>query len=278
MSGLLYKLLKLAATAGFVRRRLAHFAVNELASDLPIGIPVGYGLQSPLLSDHFADSFNEVFIAHEYDAILDLIEIPSTWLDLGCHAGFFSLWLMSQRLARNLPSRECTAILVDADPSAAAQVRKLIEWNRLNQAFKIIHGAVTHPGGETQVKFVIRPLMASSLADQSPSEGQIVSVPPLSVDQLLQQAPRELDLIKIDIEGAEFDFFLHYQKLIKCSRFVLVEWHARSGSENRRSEVLVLAEKIGFRLLSNIGDEKQLPNLTAGVMLFERHSNELADN
>jgi FkbM family methyltransferase len=271
MSGLLYKSLKLATTAGFVRRRLAHFAVNELASDLPIGIPVGYGLQSPLFSNHFADSFNEVFIDHEYDAILDLIKIPSTWLDLGCHAGFFSLWLMSQRLKRNLPSRECNAILVDADPSAVTQARKLIEWNGLNQAFKIIHGAVTHSGVETQVKFVVRPLMASSLADESPLEGHILSVPSLSVDQLLQQAPRELDLIKIDVEGAELDFFIHYQTLIKYSRYVLVEWHARSGSENRRSEVLALAEKIGFRLLSNIGNEKQMPNLTAGVMLFERH-------
>src|SRR5271167_3626489 len=85
--------LTLALRMPFIRKRAAYHFRTDYYPDLEVNIPLGDGFWCPLLTQDSVHSFGEIFVAHEYGSFLDEIPLPRRWIDLGCHAGYFSLYL-----------------------------------------------------------------------------------------------------------------------------------------------------------------------------------------
>ena len=63
-------------------------------------------------------------------------------------------------------------------------------------------------------------LFSSSSADYS------YEVKTLTLSDKPNFHPQSFDLIKCDLEGAEWDFIIHYSSLLGNSKFLVMEWHS----------------------------------------------------
>jgi len=172
---------------------------------------------------------DEMFAQRTYEAVL--AERPiDTFIDLGCNAGWFALWLESE-----LPNRERAGLLVDANQFIVAEAAWHLKKNRLERQ-QVVFGAVGLPPGSPSAVFHILPsasqssLLAYEAGKQLPVKGRIkdVTVPAVSVKGEWQSRFGEgpVDLMKIDIEGNELDFIRYEGEFIKASvRTILLEWH-----------------------------------------------------
>ncbi len=237
-----------------VRRRLIFDLKQRYFNELEIEVPIGFGLKAPIASPEFWISFEEIFFEREYATLLENIVtekyFPQRWLDIGCHAGYFSLWLTYERIKSGLTINDCRALLIDPDPNIASQVRKLITTNRLESSFQFLPFAVSKDSGET--KFAVRGFMSSSLATLGDETTDVLSVKSVNTKELVSYMSPPYDLIKIDIEGAEFEFLNSYEEVLKSAKHVILEshsWHTGGGGMQQLHE-LALAKN--FRILSEI--------------------------
>jgi FkbM family methyltransferase len=143
------------------------------------------------------DPYTSWFMSHDWidepvqRAFLGLVRPGARVLDLGCHLGTFSL------AAAALGAE---VIAVDASPAHVQLVGRAAERNGFDR-LQVVHGAITesvHP-----VDFVERTIHGHLWVEGDPIESTVV-VPPVVVDDLLEERGWEtVDVVKLDIEGAE---------------------------------------------------------------------------
>lgn len=172
---------------------------------------------------------DEMFVQRTYSAVLDERPI-NTFIDLGCNAGWFAIWLESE-----LPDSERIGLLVDANLSMVAEAEWHLKRNRLAHE-RVVYGAVGLPPGTPTAVFHILPsasqssLLQYEAEKQLPIKGRIkdVTVPAISVGREWQRlyGERPVDLLKIDIEGNELDFIGFEGDFLRARvRTILLEWH-----------------------------------------------------
>ncbi|MGA2051928.1 MAG: FkbM family methyltransferase [Opitutales bacterium] len=264
-TGLSLRLLRPLLLWGPLRRRLAVAIRLFHFGDLDLSLPLSHGLGAPLALQEDDFSFSEIFFNDVYHEVLAADPLPARWLDLGCHAGYFSLWLEWHRRRRGEPAGSSSALLVDADARRLPGLARLLELNGLAPRWNYTHGAIC--AGSGAHVFYQRSVMASSAAPYAPEPGHPVSVPILTAAQLLARFPPPYDLIKVDIEGAEVDFLAHYESVWSQARQVLLEWHADSlgsaGVEGLRTRL----RDGGFPRLREFGIA---PDAASGHLLASR--------
>lgn len=214
-------------------------------ADLNFAIPIGNGLVAPVTAAEHLTSFEEIFFTDEY-ALLDQLPTPRRWLDLGCHAGYFSLKILSRRRAKGIKEPP-EALLVDADSRSRIAVERLIQLNGLQNQMQHRHAAIAAKG-ET-VAFVERSCMSSSLAGSIRAE-PASTVPVLTAQQIVTSLRPPYDLIKIDVEGAEHDFFTAYSLVVQQAKAILLEWHSWHTGGGGFGQLHELLGRSGFRLQS----------------------------
>lgn len=208
------------------RRRVTFELRQRYYDELEHVVPLGDGLQCPLLFSDAWHSFSEIFVQGEYRDALASVPLPSRWLDLGCHAGFFSLYVAWRRLTSGATDPGA-ALLVDGDGRMAAPVAQLIRMNGLASQWQFVHGLIA--AGDGRRDFLERPVMASSAAGIGNPEGRRLSVPVVPASEIVRRFEPPYDLVKIDIEGGEFDFVTAYGDVLDAARAVILEWHAWHG-------------------------------------------------
>lgn len=216
-----------------------HFHALELV------VPLSHNFGVPVTTLDSFYSFSEMFISGEYGDFLERMPLPDRWLDIGCHTGYFSLFLAWQRAVRGGRS-DYEALLVDADPRMALAAGKTIEVNRLQSRLHFVHGAIgSHPG---YLSFALRPGMESGIATDAGQPQELVGVPVLTAEDILRRLPPPYDLLKIDVEGAEVDFLEHYGAVYQQARWILLEWHAEDLAGSQQASLTRTLEKAGFTL------------------------------
>jgi FkbM family methyltransferase len=189
-----------------------------------------------------------------------------TVIDLGCNVGWFTLWLAANGLVPNP-----RGLLIDADPRMVAEAKWHMERNGLSGCI-VAHGAVGLPPSQTSTTFHIHPSSsASSLkayqpGRQLPVKGTIVdiTVPAISVAVVWQEnfGQATVDLMKVDVEGAELEFVVNESTFLQQGvRRLVIEWHKWCVS---RQELDTQLASIGFELRETF-DETEL----AGLALYE---------
>lgn len=119
----------------------------------------------------------------------------SVIVDAGAHRGEFSHLLMD-RFA-------CRCVLIEANPTLADSLEA-------GESDQILRAALSDRDGETDFVFSDNPEAGSIALSSGGAEGGSTTVRTLSLESVLRIAGADhLDLLKLDIEGAEFDLLQH---------------------------------------------------------------------
>jgi len=172
--------------------------------------------------------FEEMFEQASYRRVIDEIK-PCTFIDLGCNVGWFPC-LIAECGSRTLP----IGLMVDADPRSVERTSWLLEENRL-AGCKLLWGAVGMKGSKEGVFYMNPSDTQSSLKEFGanhpfPVKGSVkkVQVPILDIGKewIEVHGSRRVDLLKVDIEGAEGDFLRQeVDFLASLVETIVLEWH-----------------------------------------------------
>lgn len=160
--------------------------------------------------------------------------------------------------------------MIDADPRVAPQVAWTLRRNKLdgNGIFKL--GMIAEGAGERD--FALRQGMGSS--SELDGAEQLCRVPCITAEQIAAMFPPPYDLIKIDIEGAEYAFARNYRELCREAAWLLVEWHSQDREGKREAELRRLCEENGFEYFTEVRKKRELcvngAWNSSGVQLYRR--------
>lgn len=161
--------------------------------------------------------YRSVFLHRDYQlpSILNGFR-PRTIVDAGANNGFSTVWF-----AERFPDAAIHAI------EPARENYAQIERN--TAGFKNVRrtlGALWHRPGRVVLSNPNARHFSFKVTDAHlPDEG----VPAVTPEELLQDTPDgRIDLLKIDIEGAERDLLRAYPELCRRSRVILIETHDRT--------------------------------------------------
>jgi FkbM family methyltransferase len=208
--------LSFALRAVLVEERL-RFALNELR---PRGVTATYRLRGSevafALRHHTADVLvlDEVFAQREYElpaAVADVLGAGPTVrvVDLGANIGLFGAWVLQR-----FPQARIDA--VEADRENAAIHRLTIAANGREASWRLVEGFAATGAGT--VRFAGGLHGRSHQADER-EQGSVVQT--LDVMPLLGEA----DLIKIDVEGAEWAILGDERFIGLPARAIVLEYH-----------------------------------------------------
>lgn len=169
-----------------------------------------------LLEHDLLDNFEmaicrEFFIEHTYD-LKKLQFIPDQIIDCGAYRGFFSLLALS-----HFPSSIITAI--EAHPVNYERIKKQLEHNNI-RSVELVHGAISNSANEFITLFFEG--SSGSLENSFSTKGEHVPVKTVSLEQFIHHNKL---LLKIDIEGAELDFFPGIIHRLPPTCAVFIETH-----------------------------------------------------
>ncbi|MGH7941114.1 MAG: FkbM family methyltransferase, partial [Limisphaerales bacterium] len=182
------------------------------------------------------------------NALYTIIDTPAgihTFADLGCNVGYFTCWLCYQ-----LKDTRLKGLMVDANAEAVEDARWHIQQNNLLDVHAL-HGLAGLPKEGMKPFFVYNRSNVCSTAtpqqDVSADSWTRVQVPCVDVEENWSKrfGDAPCDLLKIDIEGSEREFFQNEQQFMRRVRTILIEWHKRTvGLE----EITGLLSVQGFAL------------------------------
>ncbi|MBA2432683.1 MAG: FkbM family methyltransferase [Chthoniobacterales bacterium] len=203
--------------------RDAYWARLKLGCELPSGLQVEIRNRSDWTI------FTEVMVGEEYDRAIDFALSrrqagpPFVVADLGGNVGYFTL-RCADRFFRDAGSFDSLQIvLVEGSPVVFREVQRRISTQPpLKKTVTVRHGLVgSRRHGDAYIGG--SHIHYSNVASTSSTPGAM-RVPFIDLDREFS-ATAEIDLLKCDIEGAEFDFIEAYPALLRRVRAAVVEFH-----------------------------------------------------
>jgi FkbM family methyltransferase len=263
--------LTLALRCGFIRRRVAFEIKHHWFRDLELAIPLTDDFCCPIPELDSLYSFSEIFAAEEYGSFLRELPLPGRWIDLGSHTGYFTLYLAWQHaVARS--GVDWRALLIDADPRVEVLARQTLEKNKVGAHCQFLSGLISRETGTRD--FALRPGMGSSTDLKLAGVQSVQRVRTITPADILAALPPPYDLVKIDIEGAEYDFLECYEQVFAQARAILIEWHASDETDSGAERVQSLLAPHGFQLIKTLRPVRVLNiegvRFSSGVQLYRR--------
>lgn len=226
----------IAFTLAHMRNKISPPNGGRLAS-----IPVGpYIFYFPFL-DHFVGLFTEIFFKETY--YLASTQEPISVIDCGANIGMSLLYI-------KIRAPHARVRCFEPNPAARAVLEKNIKANNW-EGVQVFPYALGKKKGTTEF-FVTDKVATSSdgsVAHYLKERGRVLNSYTVDVDTLSRHIDREVDLLKIDIEGPEFDVL---EELIAHNKLrhvvaIQLEYHYIPGFFTRPlSDMLVLLESGGF--------------------------------
>jgi FkbM family methyltransferase len=183
------------------------------------------------LTPSYLGGLSGIFIDNEYDCAALLGFEPRTILDLGANIGFGSLFLSAL-----FPGAAIVA--VEPDPRNVQALKRNLQLNGLSVT--TLEAAAGSREGTMLLRFGDDPLCSSLETTNMHALPNSVPVSVVTVPEILRRMgwPR-LDLLKVDIEGAEEDLFANDAGWLADVRAIVMEIHpnttpARIGELLRR--------------------------------------------
>jgi len=207
---------------------------------------------------------NEIFSTDAYVKPVARIQ-PKTFVDLGSNVGYFPLLV-----AEVMRSRSIKGLCIEPNPQLHPRIEFHLRANGLGDVHSL-RGVVGDNHSGPEVDFFLNPsYIASSLTGEfNPlllvgGRVQKIKVPVIDLAQEWRRhfGAERIDLIKIDIEGAEIAFLKAHSSFLKGVGAVLIEWHSWVTTLEEVSSVLGLS---GFALES-VGQVDR----HAGTAVFRR--------
>lgn len=182
------------------------------------------------------ESFAEVFLHNEYDFPWRRGDIH-TFVDLGANVGMASLYLLMRYPVR-------FGVTVEANPSLIGALRRRLDPFKSHVA--IVNAAVVGRETPTGVPFAVAPNHRLSSVTASEQGRAPITVGAVTLSQVLDQYNmRHADLLKMDVEGAEFDVMQFDSGALQRFRYLAVEVH---GKRTERAGFLTSLADLGFQM------------------------------
>jgi len=222
-----------------LRAKFIHYIKHNHFDELNVSIPLKNDYWAKLFHNDSYDSFSEIFIQNEYEGFIPDIEINSV-IDLGAHHGFFSVWLQS-----TFPKRKIKSLLVEPSARCFPVLSELTKRKEYDN-FTFFNKCIGNPQDEENL-FFDRPHMAASKYKTEDNEVAIkVSV--LVPEDILNWHQPPYDLLKCDIEGAEWDLLNYYNLILENTKFAIIEWHE---SNKEYDQFIKLIHALGFEVTNS---------------------------
>jgi FkbM family methyltransferase len=186
-------------------------------------------------------AIREVLLDREYAflrPVLDKLRAPII-IDAGAHIGLFSLWLLSERPETHILS-------VEADPQTYAILSEnVVRSSQRVHSWRAVNRAAWKDN--TSVSFTD---VGDSMSHRVSGSGGTL-VDGISLDELIEMvSPNgEVDLLKVDIEGAEEAFLCSHPDALARVQNLVVELHPTLCNSDRVDALL----KSTFRNVEYIG-------------------------
>ena len=189
----------------------------------------------------------------------------ATCVDVGANLGGFAV-----ATAERFPRVQVLAF--EASRRVCAHLRANVARSRLEQRVTVHWGAVTGSGAPPEVVLWDDPWKSAQNSILPPSGGAprhratAVPVPAISLEDVMAEARGAVDLLKVDVEGAEYEIFgtTPSQALAGVSRAV-VEYHPVQG--HSPLELAASLARAGLRCVRH----ESVPSCEGlGVMWFEQ--------
>lgn len=161
----------------------------------------------------------EVFAQRVYECDWEIEERP-TVLDVGGHVGAFLVWLAAQHDG-------LTGVAYEPDPAAFSYLRKNLDANGLAH----VEARLEAVGDESMDARLYRPLpgggTSSLYASHGERGGDSIPTSVVSFDTAVGRFRREISLLKLDCEGAEYGIVLRgHAASFQRIRRILIEYHS----------------------------------------------------
>jgi len=142
---------------------------------------------------------------------------PETIVDLGANIGLTSLFMASQYSSAKI-------VAVEPHPESAALLRHNLGC--LGQRARVWEAAVSDHTGEARLNLANEAYNASLLRESA----RHVQVRAVSMNEILgKEQISRIDILKIDIEGAERNLLAHSPVWLKKVGFMMIEMHEGYG-------------------------------------------------
>lgn len=187
-----------------------------------------------MASKHHVSSFQDVMINPFYwQCLNELPTYPKRIIDLGANYGYFSI--LCQIVAEYRRESVTKFTLVEANASILSALKKnLAEFGIRENSFKLFHGLA----GPTKKERFATNSKNHLMSSVDRVKGSFVDFIDFNDKEF-----SDPDLIKIDIEGSEFELVKNYKPWLRQAKYIIVELH---GSAKENSGVLDDLESVGF--------------------------------
>jgi FkbM family methyltransferase len=149
-------------------------------------------------------------------------------VDLGAHCGHFSM-LADLCLRAQFGRCDAEYHLVEPNPELVPVIRRNLLASGLCPRHHLHQGLVGRPGGTATLWVQPKNFLAASL--HTPGSG--VAVEARYIDLRTLVGDRFVDVLKVDIEGAEYELLENYADLLPRVGRILMEIHGQSGGPAR---------------------------------------------
>jgi FkbM family methyltransferase len=251
----------------WINAAVKHTGVNRVVDRLLQTFPIPRRTRSGLI--YRIDSVpswvvaQEIFGTDVYSRAIEEVR-PGCFISLGANVGYFPL-LVSEIVG----SKAIRGVLVEPNPELHSRIEYHLGVNGLH-AIHVIKGIVGD-SSRGEADFFINPShIASAVTPRFnpnvPVGGEVrkirVPVVNLMEEWRMRHGSCRIDLLKIDIEGAEVDFLESHPEVLSLADAVLIEWHKWATT---LAEIQAILGQAGLRL-KFLSQE----DANAGTALFRR--------
>ena len=160
-------------------------------------------------------------------------------IDIGAHIGSFSI-----RAARECPGAKIIAI--EPEPSNYRQLVENLKRNHVKASTENV--AITKTSGTLILHRNEKNRGATSGITDAP--GERISARSITLPHLLRQKKiARIDLMKIDVEGMEYEILLSLEKkILESIQNLHLEYHDYFSGTHRKEELIALLKNAGFKV------------------------------
>jgi FkbM family methyltransferase len=225
--------------SGFLFRRLANL--------VPCVLPgVGSG-QLTVSNKWQLNSLRDVFLSAHYWRIFEHINTPpGLVVDLGAHCGHFVVLAHLVSLEK-FGRDDAQYIAVEPMEEMVDSLRQTLAGADLENRVKVVQALVGRPAGKAQMHTGRKNRLDSTVAMVRPEMvARGGSAAYVNVDDIVPELP--IDLLKIDIEGSEYDLLRNHASFLSRAQLLVIELHEVAGESCDDFEVAL--GRLGFNACS----------------------------
>lgn len=232
------------------KQRVARAALRPFRHIGPVLIPDRYGnlLSSPSVDEPIGAALfaSGVYEPDTLRLILDWLSPRGVYVDVGANIGAIALPIAAQRPHSRI-------VCVEADPAIAKILRFNVQQNaRWNV---VVKECLAGPGFDPAVPFFRAPENKFGMGSIGPQFGDAtICLPQRRLDDILDECDvEEIDVVKIDIEGAEVGALKGLQRRLGGHRkpviiFEFADWAESRIAQQEPGDAQRFLAELGYRV------------------------------